>query len=150
MQQLGLYSQYRQNNSEEGKWPNHIFGIIFLSPEKVGDCFVEDFIGTMLSGEKCQQLADWRRSTSTVMLCLHLSFGRLAADKKYLRFVSLTLRISKYDLRNIRTVNLPAVVTNKRSHVAKRLVEDSIKKYERLEISRIEFLSKVSCRYNKW
>ena len=52
-------SQYRQNNSEEGKWRNHIFMYFFLKPEKIGDCFVEDFNGTMPSGEEYQQFADY-------------------------------------------------------------------------------------------
>ena len=37
----------------------YIFGIIFLNPEKTGDCFVEDFVGTMTSGEKYQHFADY-------------------------------------------------------------------------------------------
>ena len=49
----------------------------------------------------------------------------------------------------LRSVNLPATVTNKRSHVAKQLVDDLIKKYERQEISRLDFVSKVSYRYKK-
>ena len=49
----------------------------------------------------------------------------------------------------VRSVNLPATVTNKRSHVAKQLVDDLIKKYERQEISRLDFVSKVSYRYKK-
>jgi hypothetical protein len=48
---------------------------------------------------------------------------------------------------NLRSVNLPATVTNKRSHVAKGLVDNSIKWYETGEISRLEFISKVSDRY---
>jgi hypothetical protein len=35
----------------------HAFGLIFLSPEEVRDCFVEDFIGTMPAGEKYQKFA---------------------------------------------------------------------------------------------
>ena len=46
------------------------------------------------------------------------------------------------------SVNLPAVVTNKSSHVAKRFV-DLIKKCERRKLSRLGFLSKVSYRYKK-
>ena len=40
-------------------------------------------------------------------------------------------------------VHLPATVTNKRSHVAKGLVEDLILKYERREISRLQCVSKL-------
>ena len=44
-----------------------------------------------------------------------------------------------------RSVNLPAALTNKRSHVA----VDLIRKYEVGEIARLEFVSKVSYRYKK-
>ena len=50
-------SMYRQNNSEEGKWLHHTFGINFLNPVEVGDCFVENFIATMPSREKYQYFA---------------------------------------------------------------------------------------------
>jgi hypothetical protein len=48
---------------------------------------------------------------------------------------------------NLRSVNLPATMNNKISHVAKGLVDDLIKWYETGEISRLEFISKVSDRY---
>jgi hypothetical protein len=34
-----------------------VFCLIFLNPEQVGACFVEDFIGMMPTGEKYQQFA---------------------------------------------------------------------------------------------
>jgi hypothetical protein len=40
-------------------------------------------------------------------------------------------------------------MTNKRSHVAKKLAEDLIKKYERREISRLELLFKVRYGHKK-
>jgi len=40
-------------------------------------------------------------------------------------------------------------VTNKRSHFAKKLVDGLIKQYEREEISKLEFIAKVSIRYKK-
>ena len=46
-------------------------------------------------------------------------------------------------------VNFPATVTNKRSHVAKRLADDLIVRYERVEISGLEYVSEVSYRYRK-
>ena len=39
---------------------------------------------------------------------------------------------------------------NQRCHVAKGMVEDLILKYERGEISRLEFVSKLRYRYRKW
>ena len=46
-------------------------------------------------------------------------------------------------------VDLPATVTNRRSHVAKGLVKDLIKNTKRWQIFRLEFVSKVSYRYKK-
>ena len=48
----------------------------------------------------------------------------------------------------LRSVNLPATVTNKRSQFAKGLV-DSTQECERGEISRLKFVPKVSYRYRK-
>jgi|TergutCu122P1_1016479.scaffolds.fasta_scaffold1094772_1 uncharacterized protein YuzE len=44
----------------------------------------------------------------------------------------------------LRIINLPATVTNKRSHVADGLVESLIKIYEKGEIAGFEFVSKVN------
>jgi hypothetical protein len=40
-------------------------------------------------------------------------------------------------------------VTNKRNYVAKRSADDLIIRYERGEISNLEFVSEVSYRYTK-
>jgi hypothetical protein len=50
---------------------------------------------------------------------------------------------------NLRSVNLPATVTNKRSHVGQGSADDLIKQYENREISTLAFVSKVSYRYKK-
>jgi hypothetical protein len=59
IQQLVLSSESNQGNSEEGKLLNHIFGFVFLNPEEVGGCFVEDFIVTMSKEEQYQQFAEY-------------------------------------------------------------------------------------------
>jgi hypothetical protein len=49
----------------------------------------------------------------------------------------------------LRSVNLPAIISIKISHVSNGLVDDLIKKDERREICRLEFVSKVGFRYKK-
>uniref|UniRef100_A0A6P7F583 Uncharacterized protein LOC114326048 n=1 Tax=Diabrotica virgifera virgifera TaxID=50390 RepID=A0A6P7F583_DIAVI len=44
VQNVGLSSEYKNENSEIGKWLKHIFGLMYLTPSQVGDCFVEDFM----------------------------------------------------------------------------------------------------------
>ncbi|XP_050508996.1 uncharacterized protein LOC126886185 [Diabrotica virgifera virgifera] len=44
VQNVGLSSEYKNGNSEIGKWLKHIFGLMYLPPSQVGDGFVEDFM----------------------------------------------------------------------------------------------------------
>jgi hypothetical protein len=44
IQQVGLAKEYKEKDSLTGKWIRHIFGLIFLKPEELGDTFVFDFI----------------------------------------------------------------------------------------------------------
>jgi hypothetical protein len=43
----------------------------------------------------------------------------------------------------LRSVNLPATVTNKRSHVSHGLADDQMKQYESGEISRLDLFPKL-------
>jgi hypothetical protein len=49
IQQVGLAKEYKEKDSLTGKWIRHIFGLIFLKLEQVGDTFVFDFI-CMING----------------------------------------------------------------------------------------------------
>jgi hypothetical protein len=49
----------------------------------------------------------------------------------------------------LRNVNVPATLTNKRSPIAKVLVEELIKKYEGGKVFRVKFFPEVSYRYKK-
>ena len=65
---------------------------------------------------------------------------------------SFTMKLTEYQNTiyvEFFSVNYPAKVTNKRSHAAGGFVYDLIKKYERGEISRLEFVFKVNYRYKK-
>jgi hypothetical protein len=63
----------------------HIFGLIFVIPEKVGACFVEDLIATLPSGGKHQHLACYlKENSSTLTLYSNPSFGHLAAVRLHL------------------------------------------------------------------
>ena len=50
---------------------------------------------------------------------------------------------------NLLSVNLRVTVNNSRSRIVEGLVDDLIKQYERGNISRLEFVSKVTYRYEK-
>lgn len=43
IQNLGLTAEFKDKNSEIGKWLKYVFGLPFLNPSDVGDCFAFDF-----------------------------------------------------------------------------------------------------------
>lgn len=44
IQSLGLVQEYKDTNSEIGKWLRHTFGLTYLNPVEVEECFVYDFM----------------------------------------------------------------------------------------------------------
>jgi len=44
IQMCGLTSFYKDESSEIGKWIRYTFGLVFLNPDEVSNCFVEDLL----------------------------------------------------------------------------------------------------------
>jgi hypothetical protein len=59
IQQLGLASEYKNEHSPIGTWLKHLFGLTFLPPAEVGDCFAEDFMCEKPENSKIDQFADY-------------------------------------------------------------------------------------------
>jgi hypothetical protein len=55
---LGLSSQYKENNSEVGKWLKRCFGLHFLKPFDVEDSFTEDIMPEC-PDPRCEKFADY-------------------------------------------------------------------------------------------
>ena len=51
--------QKTESDSEAGRWIRNLFGLIFLSPEEVGDSFVEDFIAEEPKDVRIDKLIDY-------------------------------------------------------------------------------------------
>lgn len=59
IQGLGLSRLYKDKSTEEGKWLSKFFGLSFLEPQEVEDCFTEDIMADTPKNEKCSQFADY-------------------------------------------------------------------------------------------
>ncbi|KAH0822407.1 hypothetical protein GEV33_000384 [Tenebrio molitor] len=57
--QLGLASECKNEQSPIGTWLKHLFGLTFLPPAEVGDCFAEDFMCEKPENSKLDQFADY-------------------------------------------------------------------------------------------
>lgn len=49
---VGKNSEYKNNSSVVGKLLRHVYGLPFLPPVEVGDCFVEEFMADKPEDDK--------------------------------------------------------------------------------------------------
>lgn len=59
IQKLGLTAEYKNQESEIGRWLKYTFGLPFLNPADVGDCFAYDFAELQPEDEKVSKYADY-------------------------------------------------------------------------------------------
>lgn len=59
MQELGLAASYTKAEGELGKWLNYVFGLSYLDPDEVSECFVLDLISIQPCNEVLVKFADY-------------------------------------------------------------------------------------------
>nr|CAI5829565.1 unnamed protein product [Callosobruchus analis] len=59
IQQLGLASEYKNQQAPIGNWLNHLFGLTFLPSAEVGESFAQDFMSDKPQDSKVDQFTDY-------------------------------------------------------------------------------------------
>lgn len=59
LQKLGLSTEYQNQSSEIGIWIRHTFGLLFLEPTEVAECFVEDFMSNRPIDKRVEKYSDY-------------------------------------------------------------------------------------------
>ena len=59
IQNLGLSLEYKDNNSELGKWLKLSFGLHFIDADDVEECFVEEVMAEAPLDDRCSRFADY-------------------------------------------------------------------------------------------
>ena len=59
IQKIGLSSEYKDKESEVGLRLTQFFGLAFLDPADVGDCFAEEPMANIPSDQCCVKLPDY-------------------------------------------------------------------------------------------
>jgi hypothetical protein len=59
VQKFGLATHSKDESSDIGKYIHYTFGLLFLNPEEVGDCYVEDLISDCPKNKKLQKFCDY-------------------------------------------------------------------------------------------
>jgi hypothetical protein len=63
IQHLGLTADYKDKQSEIGKWLRYAFGLLYLNPSEVGDCFAFDLYDLIPSDSRVEKFADYLVNT---------------------------------------------------------------------------------------
>jgi hypothetical protein len=59
VQSLGLAAEYKNSESDVGNWIKSFFGLSYLDPNDVEDCFAFDLFPCALNVEKAHEFADY-------------------------------------------------------------------------------------------
>lgn len=59
IQKVGLATEYQDRSSEIGLWLRHTFGLLFLEPNNVLDCFLQNFMADRPIDDKVIKYADY-------------------------------------------------------------------------------------------
>jgi hypothetical protein len=59
IQTFRLATKCKDTEDEAGKWMRYLFGLPYLNPEEVGDCFAFDFGALQPTDNRITQLADY-------------------------------------------------------------------------------------------
>jgi len=59
LQNFGLSTEYQNQSSEIGIWIRHTFGLIFLEPTEITECFVEDFMSDRPTDERVEKYSNY-------------------------------------------------------------------------------------------
>lgn len=63
IQSLGLTAEFRNTDSEVGKWLRYTFGLTYLNPDEVGDCFPLDLFAVKPAHAQADEYADYLLET---------------------------------------------------------------------------------------
>jgi hypothetical protein len=174
IQNLGLSHEYKDASSSIGQWLRHLFGLTFLSPEQVGDCFVEDFYAEIPDDERVRKYADylvdtyinenatfppqvWAEKTAsltrTTNACeaFHSKFGRYCTSSHPNIHVFMKCLIA---IQTDSYISMNAVKLNQKRCIKKDIIQrqqfikSKIEQFEMNEIDRYNFVKCVSYKFN--
>lgn len=172
IQQIGLSVQYKDASDEIGKWLVYMFGLCFLSPEEVSDCFVEDFVAIKPDNKKldefCDYLVDtyiseesvfppemWARASSDLFQTTNAceSFHAELNSNFYhhhphiFSFIEVLTSLQTNSYIKIRSAGLNIHQRrNKKARSNEEFIETQLQDYLKKNLARVDFVKSVAYR----
>lgn len=166
---LGLTQHYKDNESEIGKWLKYTFGLTYLNPSDVGDCFAFDLCSILPQNEKLTKYCDylvqsyieedsdfpphlWAECNPSVTRTTNAceSFHSKFNESFYTTHPSLYIFVEK--LKEFQTdiyvkmqsLQTPAKIKDASVRNKLKIITELCEKLKKSEISRIDFVKCVS------
>lgn len=174
IQNIGLVSEYKNENSEIGRWLRWTFGLIFLDAAEVEDCFVEDLYSQMPQNQSLIQYADylvdnyvaddsvftpniWAFCSSTTErstnACesFHSKFNAsfYNAHPNIYKFIDILKDVQLNTYIKINSVHLPVTHRNVNYKKRNEYVTNLINLYKNGQITRFNFIKSVCYNFIK-
>lgn len=171
IQELGLGPDYT-NNSESGKYLQYIFGLPFLDPSAVGDCFAFDFGEIQPQNKKICDFADymvnmyisedaqfpphmWAECSSslhrTTNACesFHSKFNSLfySPHPNIYQFIEVLKNVQIDTYIKISSISIEKKVYRKKVVLNKHFIDSKIELLRQNLITNFEFVKCMSSRY---
>lgn len=171
IQQLGLVSIYKQSHSN-AKWLHHLFGLPYLHPLKVSECYVNDFMAYLPSTDAFSRMSDylvdnyikedatfppslWASNSSHLDLTTnpcesfhaHFSNAFYHTHPNINIFIQTLLTVQTNIYIKIQSIHIPAVVKTRRVREAELFLQEKLCQQKEGIISDYEFVKLVSHRY---
>ena len=171
IQSLGLVSIYK-GDTEHGKWLQHLFGLPFLDPDRVGECFTENFMADLPQLNSFTKLADylvdnyitehssfppsiWASKTSSLFLTtnpcesFHSHFSKIFyhTHPNIHTFVKTLTEYQCLIYIKIQSVNIPVTVKTKRVREAENFLSQKILELDSKRILEYDYVKLVCHRY---
>jgi hypothetical protein len=169
---LKLSMEYKDGKSDIGKWLVNLFGLPFLPPSEVSDCFVFDFLANQPADPRLDEFSDylvanyvevgsnfppeiWADNSESMLRTTNAceSFHSRFNASFYSTHPSLFLFIDALKdfqvdtLLKIRGSNVKAVVKDARVKNRVKFLSNQLSLYSSGSISRMQFVSSVSYQF---
>lgn len=169
IQSLGLTQMYKDKNCEESKWLTHTFGLTYLDPSEVEDCFIFDLMSYKPDHKLIDKYADyllenyiapeshfppniWAYENPSIKRTTNAceSFHSHFNSSFYSSHPSIFIFIEKLKdcqidaYLKIKNLNIPAKIKDKQVKNKLKFIENMVNMLRSDNISRINFVKSVS------
>lgn len=169
IQEYGLIPEYKNESSEVGRWLRMTFGLTFLCPDDVSDCFVFDLLAIAPKDENVRKYSDyltdnyvsedslfppslWAQNsaklTRTTNACesfhKHFNSSFYKAHPNILIFLEKLKEFQTETYVKLQSVSITAKIHNSKVKNRQKFLAKMIESYSRNEISRLHFIKCVS------